>query len=132
MPKKSKCVLVVDDESDARQFVRAVAEDLGLAAIEAADGEQGLAAARNMQPDLIVLDVQMPKLDGYSVFAELRKDPATRAIPVVMLTGVSARTGVAINADQMGQFVGSEPDAYIDKPIEPALLSDTLQRLLGV
>jgi adenylate cyclase len=132
MPKKSKCVLVVDDESDARQFVRAVAEDLGLAAIEAADGEQGLAAARDMQPDLIVLDVQMPKLDGYSVFAELRKDPATRAIPVVMLTGVSARTGVAINADQMGQFVGSEPDAYIDKPIEPALLSDTLQRLLGV
>jgi two-component system alkaline phosphatase synthesis response regulator PhoP len=131
MAEGSKRVLVVDDEADAREFVRTVAEDLGYAILEATDGEEGLTVARAEIPDLIVLDVQMPKRDGYSVFSELRKDAATRQIPVIMLTGITERTGVEIDGDQMGEYLGSEPEAYIDKPIEPATLSATLTRLLG-
>ena len=131
MSEQAKRVLVVDDEPDAREFVRAVAEDLGFAVLEGADGQEGLDIARRELPDAIVLDVQMPKLDGYSVFGELRKDAATAKIPIVMLTGVSERTGVPIDGENMGEFLGSEPEAYIDKPIEPALLAETLTRLLG-
>lgn len=131
MPEERKRVLVVDDEPDAREFVRAVAEDNGYAILEAADGEEGLTVARQQMPDAIVLDVQMPKKDGYTVFAELRKDEATRAIPVVMLTAAGKRTGMHFDAADMGEFMGSEPEAYVEKPIQPALLGETLNRLLG-
>jgi len=131
MPERNKRVLVVDDEADAREFVRTVMEDLGLTVIEAADGEQGLAAAQREKPDLIVLDVQMPKKDGYAVFSALRRDDETKAIPVIMLTAVTARTGLDIDAEDMGDYLGSEPEAYVDKPIEPAALSEVATRLLG-
>ena len=131
MAEASKRVLVVDDEADAREFVRTVMEEVGCETIEAVDGEEGLAAAQRQKPDLIVLDVQMPKKDGYAVFAELRKDETTKDIPVVMLTAVSARTGVDIDAEQVREFLGSEPEAYIDKPIDPAALGDVVKRLLG-
>jgi CheY-like chemotaxis protein len=131
MPDVTKRILVVDDERDARVFVRAVAEDLGHAVLEAADGDAGLAAARREKPDLIILDVQMPKRDGFAVFADLRADPATRDIPVIMLTAVTARTGIEFSAKHLGEFYGAEPQAYIDKPIEPAALSRAVQRLLG-
>ena len=131
MAKSRKQVLVVDDEADAREFVRSVVEDLGFAVLEAVDGEQGLKVARASKPDVIVLDVQMPKRGGYEVFADLRKDAATKAIPVVMLTASGKRTGVKINAKDMGEYLGSEPEAYVDKPVDPAVLGKTLSRLLG-
>lgn len=130
MAEAAKRVLVVDDEADAREFVRTVVSDLGHETLEAVDGQQGLAVARAKKPDLIILDVQMPKLDGYGVFSALRKDQVTRAIPVIMLTAVTARTGVDIDAEDMGEYLGSEPEAYIDKPIDPAALGETIGRLL--
>jgi len=131
MPEGNKRVLVVDDEADAREFVQSVLEEVGCETIEAVDGEEGLAMARRERPDLIILDVQMPKKDGYAVFSALRKDQATRDIPVVMLTAVTERTGVDIDTQQMGEYLGSEPEAYIDKPIDPAGLGDVVKRLLG-
>ena len=131
MPKARKRVLVVDDEADAREFVRSVVENLGFDTLEAIDGTQGLEVARASKPDLIVLDVQMPKRDGYAVFSELRKDGATKAIPVVMLTASGKRTGIKIDANDMGQYLGSEPEAYVDKPVDPTVLGDTIVRLLG-
>ena len=130
MSEAAKRVLVVDDEADARMFVRTVVEELGHVVIEAEDGQKGVETARAESPDLIVMDVQMPNLDGYGAFSALRKDDATKGIPVIMLTAVGARTGVNIDAEDMGEYLGSAPEAYVDKPIEPATLSETVTRLL--
>ena len=117
MAEQKKRVLVVDDEADAREFVRAVVEDLGHAALEAADGEEALGAAREHIPDLIILDVHMPKRDGFAVFGELRQDERTRDIPVVMLTGLAEITGVSVDAGHMEEYLGAKPQAYVDKPV---------------
>ena len=74
----------------------------------------------------------MPEKDGFEVFAELRKDTATKDIPVVMLTGVGAKVGIPFSARDMGKFLGAEPNAYIEKPIEPSELQDTVAKLLAL
>ncbi len=131
MAASSKKVLVADDEADVRAFVQAALEDDGYTIVEAADGEAALAAARAQSPDLVILDVQMPKKGGFEVFDDLRHDEATKAIPVVMLTGVKQRTGIGFSAKDMGQYYDSEPEAFIDKPVDPGTLRDTVARLLG-
>jgi twitching motility two-component system response regulator PilH len=128
----SRKVLVVDDEPDAVEFVRAVMEDIGLDVVSAGNGADGIAAARAEAPDLIVLDVQMPGMDGFTVFSELRRAPELAGIPVVMLTGVKEKVGIEFSAQTVGEFVGQEPDAYIEKPIDPGSLQDTARRLLGL
>ena len=111
--------LVIDDESDAREFVRAILQEEGWEVAEAPDGEAGLEQARALQPDLIILDVQMPKMGGFLVFSELIKDPDTKDCKVVMLTGVRQKAGIGFSADDMGEFIGEPPDAYVEKPIDP-------------
>jgi CheY-like chemotaxis protein len=111
--------LVVDDEQDARGFVKSILESEGWQVAEAEDGDAGIAQARSLKPELIVLDVQMPGKGGFDVFTELAKDPDTKDIKVIMLTGVADKTGIRFSADDMGDFLGKEPDAYIEKPIDP-------------
>ncbi len=115
MPK----ALVVDDESDAREFVRAILEPEGWDVIEAEDGEIGLQKAKESQPDLAVLDVEMPNMNGFEVFTELIKLPETAGTKIIMLTGVADKLGMRFSADDMGNFLGREPDAYVEKPIDP-------------
>ncbi|TFG88340.1 MAG: response regulator [Gemmatimonadales bacterium] len=124
-------VLIADDEQDVRIFVRAVLENAGYQVLEAADGEEALAQAREDQPDLVILDVEMPKMDGFGVFGELRRDESTRGIPVLMLTGVTARTGIKFDAETMGEYLGSEPEAYLDKPMDAQVLVATVRDLLA-
>jgi CheY-like chemotaxis protein len=123
-------VLIADDEQECIDFVRDALADSGCEVLAAADGEQALQAARDHKPRLIILDVQMPKKDGFAVFSELRSDEALRGIPVIMLTAVTERTNIKFSAADMGQYMGSEPEAYIDKPIEPVLLKQVVNRLL--
>jgi len=111
--------LVVDDESDARDFVRAILEPDGWEVEEAENGTSGLEKAAALKPDLIVLDVQMPDKNGFDVFTELIKDPGTKDARVIMLTGVAEKTGIKFSADDMGEYLGKEPDAYVEKPIDP-------------
>ena len=87
--------------------------------------------ARAQKPDVIILDVQMPRKDGFMVFAELRADEATQGIPVIMLTSVTARTGLKFGADTVADYVGSAPEAYHDKPIDPVALRETVGKLMG-
>ena len=127
-PKK---VLIADDEADVRAFVEAVLEVDGYQFVTAADGEAALKAARAEAPDLVVLDVQMPKKDGFQVFSELRRGGETRSIPVIMLTGVGERLGIGFGSREMGEYLGSEPEGYIEKPIDPDLLRSTVSKVLG-
>ena len=124
-------VLVVDDEADAREFVRAIMEGEGWDVIEAEDGESGLAAVKSEKPDLVVLDVQMPGMDGFGMFGELVKNPETQDLKVIMLTGVGQKVGIRFSSDAMGQFLGKEPAAYVEKPIDPAAFKRVVAKVAG-
>jgi len=132
MAESGKKVLIADDEADVHAFVEAALEDDGHQLLHASDGKAALELIQAENPDLAILDVQMPKMDGFQLFGELRGNDATKSIPIIMLTGVSARTGISFDARDMGEYFESEPEAYIDKPIDPATLRQTVNRLLGI
>ena len=132
MSARGKKVLVVDEDPDVRDFVKAALEEDGYEFIEAVNGQAGCNKARSEQPDLIVMDVQMPKRDGLSALYGLRQDPETKAIPVILLTGVAESTGVRFTAETVEEFMGERPDAFIDKPADPEHLRETARKLLGL
>jgi CheY-like chemotaxis protein len=105
-------------------LLRIVLERAGYAVIEAEDGEAALVQARAGNPDLILLDLQMPRLDGYGVLAQLRSDPRFSKTPVLALTA-SAMTG-----DREKILAAGFTD-YLSKPAGPELLREAVARLLG-
>ena len=126
-----KTVLIVDDELDAQEVVEAVVREVADVHILTADnGERGLAAATKHQPDLIILDVMMPKKDGFSMFDSLRRDPATAEVPVIMLTALSDKTGIPMSGAAMGEYFGKAPETFIDKPVEPSVLQEAVFKAL--
>jgi len=130
MPSDKKVVLVADDEADAVEFVRNVLEE-EFDVIGVADGVQALKEAKARRPSLVILDIQMPKKDGFATFYDLRQDPETRSIPVILLTAVTQRTGIRFSADAVEQYMDKRPEAYIDKPIDPQKLLETVRRLVS-
>jgi len=128
-----KTILIVDDEPDAIDIVESMLSEIGeFNILTANDGRTGEKKAREAKPDLIILDVQMPGKPGFYVFHDLRKDEATKDIPVVMLTGIAEKTGTRFSASDMGDHLGEEPDAYLEKPVAPEVLQKTVRQLLGV
>ena len=123
-------ILIADDEQDCIDFVRDALADTSYEVLTAMDGEQALEVARQQSPQLIILDIQMPKRNGFEVFAELRADEKLKSIPVIMLTAITEKTGFKFDGKDMGQYMGSEPEAYVDKPIEPIVLKQAINRLL--
>ncbi len=119
-----------DDEQECIDFVRESLAETPYEVISARDGEEALAVARQQRPQRIILDVQMPKRDGFEVFVELRGDEKLAGVPVVMLTAIAERTGMKFSGQDMGQYIGSPPEAYVDKPIEPVVLKQAVKRLL--
>lgn len=123
--------LVVDDEREARRFVQTILEAEGWEVAEAENGTAGLQKAKALRPALIVLDVQMPEKDGFVMFADLIKDPDTKDIKVIMLTGVADKVGIRFSGEEMGDFLGKEPDAYAEKPIDPEAFKRVVRRVMG-
>jgi CheY-like chemotaxis protein len=127
-----KKVLVVDDEQDAIIFLVTILKKEGLKVITAMNGEEGLAKAQSENPDLVILDVEMPKLSGFQVFDAMRKEDSTKDIPIIMLTGVKEKTGIGFSSEEMGEFYGKEPSAYIEKPIDPEKVAAAAKEALGL
>lgn len=120
MPK----VLAVDDDPVIQRLLEVNLEMEGYDVVLAGDGEEALAMARKHQPDVILLDVMMPKKDGWTVCAELREDPDLADVPVVFL---SAR---AQDSD-LERGVGLGANAYLTKPFDPIDLLDLVAELAG-
>lgn len=118
-----KTVLVADDRPTGRELVRTILENTGYTVIEAGDGIEALKSARDAHPDLIILDLHMPGLDGFGVIEELRRDPQFASTPIVALTA-SAMQGDRERAMSVG-FTG-----YITKPIRLNALRGEVERLL--
>lgn len=127
---RRKRVLVVDDDESAVEFVRAALESDGLEVIGASSGLAGLSRARQEPPDLIILDIYMPRQVGFYTLRDLKADPKTQHIPVIMLTAVGKRLGIAYPMQDLYDSLGAEPDVHLEKPIDPALLRQEVQRLL--
>ena len=122
MPKQR--ILVVDDEKDMVFAVKLQLEANHFEVLTASDGQDGLEKARREKPDLIILDLMLPKLDGYKVCRMLKFDEKYKHIAVILFTARAQK-----DDEKTGYEVGA--DAYITKPFEPKVLLDKIKTLLG-
>jgi two-component system, cell cycle response regulator DivK len=111
----SKRILVVEDHEDNRQILRDLLASAGYEMIEAENGEVGVAAAIAEQPDLILMDIQLPILDGYEATRQIKANPALNAIPIIVVTSY------ALSGDE-DKARAAGCDAYIAKPYSPRQL----------
>ena len=117
-------VLAADDDADILGLITFRLERSGYTVVQAHDGEEALALARSAKPDLAVLDVMMPKLDGFELTRRLRADEATKMMPIILLTARAQEADV-----QEGFEAGA--DDYIRKPFSSQELRARVQALLG-
>jgi CheY-like chemotaxis protein len=120
----SQVVLVADDDEDILLLVRDVLESLGCEVQTAMDGAQALEVAGDATLALAVLDVRMPRIDGLTVALQLRSDPATRSVPILILSA-----SVGEHQERAARAVGA--DAFLSKPFDLDELRRTVQSLLG-
>jgi len=148
----SKKVLVVDDDENTVKFLSVALRENGYEPFGAYDGEEGLQKAEETNPDLILLDVMMPKRTGFVLFKQLRRNEKFKDIPVMMLTGVadvlqedegqaegdtferpydSLRESLKKAIKKMREEGLERPDRFIDKPIDPDELIVAVKELIG-
>ncbi len=123
-----KYILVVDDDPDMVETVAMMLESKGCEIGKAYDGVEGLESVRRRRPDLIILDVMMPRKDGYQLCAELKADQSTRSIPIVLLTAVGQ--AVTTTSYSHSDAMISEAEDNIAKPIDLEILWDIVEGLL--
>jgi len=128
-----KKVLLVDDEVDVRKFVSKLVERAGYEVIEAKNGVEGMGRVREDKPDLIILDILMPKQSGIRMYRELKTDEPLKDIPVIVLSAIAPKSFFR-SQEVLAEFAGQpvpEPEAYIEKPEEPEELIDLMKKILG-
>ena len=116
-------ILVVEDQPDNRQIIRDLLTSAGYALIEAEDGEAGVRLAGVHRPDLILMDIQLPLLDGYEATRRIKADPELRAIPIIVVTSY------ALSGDE-AKATAAGCNAYVAKPFSPRQLLATIRRFL--
>ena len=119
----AKVILIVEDDPKSRTLTRDILQTFGYTTIEATDGEQGVVLAKSKKPDLILMDIMMPVLDGYTACHIIKTDEATKEIPVVMLTSV----GLELNKE-FAKILSA--DGYISKPFTPQELLDVVNQFV--
>jgi two-component system cell cycle response regulator DivK len=119
----TKRILVVEDQEDNRQIIRDMLSATDYQITEAENGEEALAAVAKQRPDLILMDIQMPILDGYEATRRIKADPALRAIPIIAITSY------ALSGDeQKAREAGC--DDYVPKPYSPRQLLAKIRQYL--
>jgi two-component system cell cycle response regulator DivK len=111
----SKRILVVEDQKDDRQIIRDMLAGTDYAITEAEDGEQALAALAKERPDLILMEIQLPSMDGYEATRRIRTDPALLSIPIIAVTSYAPN-----EEEQKARAAGC--DDFVSKPYSPRLL----------
>jgi two-component system cell cycle response regulator DivK len=121
MPRR---ILAVDDQEDNRRILRDLLTAAGMEVIEAATGGDAVARAEADRPDLILMDIQLPDIDGYEATRRIKANPALRAIPLIVVTSY------ALSGDET-KAVAAGADAYVSKPFSPRALLAKVRELLG-
>jgi len=128
-----KTILIVDDEIDMRLFLSTLVETSGYRRVLARNGEEGLKAAKEHRPDLIFLDIMMPKEGGVFMYGQLRTNPELKDIPVIILSAISRKTFfhyLKMLSVRLGDLI-PEPDAYVEKPPEADDILALIKKLTG-
>ncbi|HET8920898.1 MAG TPA: response regulator [Xanthobacteraceae bacterium] len=120
----SKRILVVEDQPDNRQIIRDMLAHTGYEIVEAENGEEALAAIAKQRPDLILMDIQLPVMDGYAATRRIKTDPALKSIPVIAVTSY-ALSGEEKKAREAGC------DDYVPKPYSPRQLLAKIRQYLS-
>jgi DNA-binding response OmpR family regulator len=123
-PTKPARVLLVDDDASIRRLCALSLQSVGIEVLEAEDGQRGLEQARCGRPDLVLMDVMMPGLDGFELAAALRGHESTCAIPLMFLSGEPAQEN-GVRARELGAV------AYLTKPFSPTELAKRVARVLA-
>jgi len=119
----SRSILVVEDQEDNRQILRDLLNNAGYDMSEAENGADALAAFAKKRPDLILMDIQLPIMDGYEATRRLKADPATKSIPIIVVTSY------ALSGDE-SKARSSGCDAYVTKPYSPRALLAKIKEFL--
>ena len=120
----SKLILVVEDQEDNRRIMRDLLSSAGYEIIEAVTGEEGVAAAENHRPDLILMDIQLPGLDGYEATRQIKANPELEHIPIIVVTSY------ALSGDDVKAFEAG-CNAYVSKPFSPRELLAKIREYLS-
>lgn len=147
----AKTVMMVDDDANMIKFLTAVLEDNGYEVTSALNGSDGLKMLKEQVPDLLVLDVMMPKKSGFTLFKQIRRDDRLKEVPVLMLTGVaqslqemddesedtlqrpqdSLREALRKQIQEMRGEGMINPEMFVDKPIDPESFVSRVAELIG-
>jgi two-component system phosphate regulon response regulator PhoB len=149
MPDRHR-ILIVDDSDEVVAFYTEVLEANGYEYAVARNGREAIEAMKASPPELVLLDVMMPRKSGIAVFQQMKKDPNLEKIPIVIITGASEVTGVDMRSgseqpkqtydDDLTREFGAQlreklqsltPDAFLEKPVEPEALVAKIESLLG-
>jgi two-component system cell cycle response regulator DivK len=120
---RGRTVLVVDDHEDNRRILRDLLRSAGYDIVEATTGEDGVAAARARTPDLILMDIQLPGIDGYEATRRIKADEALRRIPLIVVTSY------ALSGDD-AKAIAAGADAYVAKPFSPRAMLAKIREYL--
>jgi two-component system cell cycle response regulator DivK len=120
----SKRVLAVDDQEDNRRILRDLLTSVGYEVIEAVTGEEAVTLAESQRPDLILMDIQLPGIDGYEATRRIKSNPTLRAIPLIVVTSY------ALSGDD-AKAMAAGADAYVSKPFSPRALLAKVREHLG-
>ena len=116
-------ILVVEDQEDNRRIIRDLLTSTGYELIEATDGAAGVRLAGSARPDLILMDIQLPVLDGHEATRRIKQDPELRHIPIIVVTSY------ALSGDD-NKAMAAGADAYVAKPFSPRQLLATIRKFL--
>jgi len=133
IPTDRKKILIVDDELDVRIYVRTLFETSGYTPIVTRNGKEGLEKAKELSPDLIILDVMMPEVGGVTMYRELKTDLELKDIPVIMLTGIGEKS-FSHYLKMLNLKVKDpipQPDAHMEKPLDHEKLLELAKKILG-
>ena len=127
MTHKKGTILVSDDDDEVRECIRMVLEKQGYRVVTVINGERALTEMDNEIPDLIISDIDMPKLDGYHFSEVVRKNSAWKDIPIIIVSGLTkdSKQSEEVWAHRLGV------DAFIGKPFDPFLLAEKVEKLLS-
>ena len=137
---KDKLVLVVDDDPEVIDYVSAILDDHQMKAMSAGNGKEAMKRVQETKPDVILLDLMMPKQSGLGFFNELKKNEKYKDIPVIVVSGASKVTGVDMKSyiydkeiserKQKVLGIDAKPEAYVEKPVDPEKLIAAIKKFL--
>ena len=125
-------VVVIDDEQDVVTYLMSVLQDMGFDACAATTANEGLELIRKERPDVICLDILMPKETGASLYRKVKEDPELKDIPIVIISGLNIQTEMPrLFGENGGKDIADElkPDAYIEKPVNVPVFLETIRAL---